>query len=175
METQVFFILVATGLFLMGAEIFVPGGILGLLGGIALIGAVITGFVAFGPQGGTIAAILILVFLALSIVAWMLIVPRSRLGKALTLSDSTRDYKGTSPKLKDYVGKEGVALTPLTPSGLIKINGERIDVVAEGKWIDKGSRVRVVNATGNHVTARKIDTPDKEQTETEDQENKDYF
>lgn len=175
METQLFIILVAAGLFLMGAEIFVPGGILGLFGGIALLGAIVIGYQAFGPQGGTLAAILILVFLAVSIVAWMILIPRSRLGRVLTLSDSTRDYKGISPKLKEYVGQEGIAITPLSPSGVIKIGDQRIDVVAEGKWIDKGSRVRIVSVTGNHVTARKLEEPPQKSEPAKEANGGGYF
>ncbi len=175
METQLFIMLVAIGLFLMGAEIFVPGGILGLLGGMALIGAVLTGYAAFGPHGGTVAAILILIFLAVSIVAWMILLPRSRLGRVLTLSDDTRDYKSISPKLREYVGQEGVALTPLSPSGVIKIGDRRIDVVADGKWIDKGSRVRVINVIGNHVTARKIEGPEPDPEPKEETKEEGYF
>ncbi len=175
METQLFIILVAAGLFLMGAEIFVPGGVLGILGGIALLGAIVTGYQAFGTQGGTLAAILILIFLAISIVAWMILIPRSRLGKVLTLSDDVREYKGISTKLKDYIGQEGIAITPLSPSGVIKISGQRIDVVAEGKWIDKGSRVRIVNVIGNHVTARKIEEPAPGPEPTKEAKEEGYF
>lgn len=162
-STQVFIILVLAGLFMMGAEIFVPGGVLGTIGAIALMIAIATGFVAFGPQKGMMAALLILVFLGISIVAWMQLVPHTRLGKTLTLSTDTAGYKSSAYPLNNLRGKEGHALTPLGPSGVARIDGRRTDVVAEGKWIEAGTRIRVVRVTGSHVTVREIaDAPKPE-------------
>ncbi len=154
--TQLFIILVLAGILLMGAEIFVPGGILGIVGAVALMLAIATGFSAFGPQQGIFAALSILVFLGLSIVFWMLWIPKTRLGKTLTLSTDTAGYKSAATSLREMAGKEGVALSPLGPSGVIRIDGKRLDAVAEGKWIDAGARVRVVHVTGNHITVREV-------------------
>ena len=43
-----------------------------------------------------------------------------------------------------YLGKHGVAVTPLRPTGVAEIEGERIEVVTEGEFIAAGSKVRVV-------------------------------
>ncbi len=43
-----------------------------------------------------------------------------------------------------YLGKSGVAMTPLRPTGVAEIDGERIEVVTEGEFIASGSKVRVV-------------------------------
>ena len=51
---HLFIIFLVTGLIFVGAEIFVPGGILGVFGGLALIGACITGFNAFPGYGAVI-------------------------------------------------------------------------------------------------------------------------
>lgn len=45
---------------------------------------------------------------------------------------------------KQYLGKTGSVLTPLRPTGVIEIDGERLEVVTEGGFIAAGSRVRVV-------------------------------
>lgn len=157
--TQLFFIFVLAGALLMGAEIFVPGGVLGVIGAIALMGAVAVGFVAFGPQKGVLAALGILVFLGISIVFWMQWVPRTKLGKTLTLSTDVAGYKSATQSMKDLLGREGEALTPLGPSGLVKIDGKRYDAVAQGKWVDAGARIKVVQVTGNHLTIREVAAP----------------
>jgi membrane-bound serine protease (ClpP class) len=154
--TQLFIILVLAGLFLMGIEIFVPGGVLGTLGAITLLAAIGVGYTAFGPQQGTMAALGILVFLAISIFIWMTLVPKTRLGKTLTLSTSTAGYSSAAVSLRNLMGHEGDALTPLGPSGLVKIDGKRLDAVAESKWIEAGARIRVVHVVGNHLTVREI-------------------
>ena len=64
---QIYVVLVISGLFLVGAEIFVPGGILGVMGAIALLAAIVIGFPAlspiFGPMGGLVSAVSIIVSL----------------------------------------------------------------------------------------------------------------
>lgn len=154
--TEVFTVLLLAGLLLLGAEIFVPGGVLGVMGGFALMGAMAMGFVAFGPQQGVLAALLILVFVGISIALWIKILPRTPIGKSLTLSTDTAGYKSAAVSMRDYVGKEGEAVSPLGPSGLIRIDGKRLDAVAEGKWIDAGTRIRVVQVVGNHLTVRAL-------------------
>ena len=52
---ELFAILIIAGLFLIGAEIFLPGGIIGFIGGMCLLAAVIVGFAAFGIQGGILS------------------------------------------------------------------------------------------------------------------------
>lgn len=161
--TQIFIVLVVIGLLLMGIEIFVPGGVLGVMGGMALIGAVLTGFVAFGPRQGFLAALMILVFLAVSILLWIKLIPNSAIGRSLTLETSTKDYKSTKESLRELMGKEGVAVTPLSPSGVARIDHHRVDVVADGSWIDSGARIRVVNVVGTHIAVRPAESPRPEQ------------
>ena len=154
--TLIFITLCCAGLLLMGAEIFVPGGVLGVLGAVALMGAVAAGFAAFGPQQGVLAALLILVFLGLSIVLWMQLIPRSSIGRKLTLAEDLGTSRSATTNWKEWRGKEGEAVSPLGPAGVVKIDGRRLDAVAEGRWIDAGARVRVVHVTGNHLTVRAI-------------------
>lgn len=43
-----------------------------------------------------------------------------------------------------YLGKGGVAVTPLRPSGIVVVHGSRLEATTEGEFIAAGSRVRVV-------------------------------
>jgi len=45
---------------------------------------------------------------------------------------------------RSYLGKIGSAVTPLRPSGVAMVDGNRIDVATEGEFIAAGSRVKVV-------------------------------
>ncbi len=160
--SQLFYLFVVLGLLLMGMEIFVPGGVLGVMGGIALLVAVGLGFAAFGPQKGLMAAVAIFIFLVITIVLWMTLLPKTRLGKTLTLSTDTGGFRSSNTSMASLMGNEGVALTPLGPSGIARIDGRRVDVVAEGKWIEAGATIRVVHVVGNHATVREIAPAPKE-------------
>ncbi|MEM5592240.1 NfeD family protein [Niallia circulans] len=56
--------------------------------------------------------------------------------------------------------KTGVTLTALRPAGVILIEDERIDVVSDGSFIDKGKKVKVVKAEGSRIVVREILTID---------------
>lgn len=57
------------------------------------------------------------------------------------------------------LGKEGVALTPLRPAGTGQIDGRRVNVAADGEYIEKDSPITVVEVEGNRVVVRKSDEP----------------
>ena len=65
------------------------------------------------------------------------------------------DLGGTAIRVldtADLVGLEGVAVIDLHPSGTVVVGNERLDVVCESGFVDKGARVRVVRSDGyRHV------------------------
>lgn len=147
-------LLAAGGFVLLLTEMFLPGGVLGVLGGLALIGSVILGYVEFGPVAGTVllGAITLVVFVGFC--AWMAAFPRTTVGRRLTLGKAL----ATGPRLPDstgLVGTEGVALTPLRPAGTARIGNRRVDVVAEGALIASGEPVVVTLAEGARIVVRK--------------------
>lgn len=55
------------------------------------------------------------------------------------------------------VGSRGVAETDLRPSGVARIRERRVDVVTDGEYISRGSRVIVVAVEGTRVVVRRED------------------
>jgi membrane-bound serine protease (ClpP class) len=53
------------------------------------------------------------------------------------------------------LGHSGTALTVLRPAGTAKIEGRRVDVIAEGNFIEAGAPITVVRVEGNRVTVRR--------------------
>jgi membrane-bound serine protease (ClpP class) len=147
---QMFFVLLAAGLVLMAFEVFVPGGILGAIGGLALVGAIAMGFVAF-PAYGFLVAIGIVVLLALVIAVWIRIFPRTRFGRTMTVATDLSASKASEPGMERWLGVEGVAVSELRPAGFALLEGTRVDVVTTGEMIERGERVCVVEVKGNRV------------------------
>lgn len=54
-------------------------------------------------------------------------------------------------KLVDLVGRTAVAATTLRPTGAMEIDGERVNVVTEGEFVDAGASIRVLYVQGNRV------------------------
>ena len=52
------------------------------------------------------------------------------------------------------VGKSGAAVTDLRPAGKATIEGRRVDVLTEGAYVARGTRVTVVRVEGNRIFVR---------------------
>ncbi len=153
---QWYVILLTSGLLLIGLEIFIPGGVLGVIGALALMGAVALGFSAFPSPYGMLSALVILLASAFVLYAWIRFFPRTRMGKVFTLSNSTRDFKASDPH-RELEGLSGTAVTELRPSGIADIDGRRVDVIADGGWISANTPIRVVQARGSIVRVEAIE------------------
>jgi membrane-bound serine protease (ClpP class) len=146
--------LLLTGFILIGMEIFIPGGILGLVGGAAWLFAAVIGWRNFTEPWNLISAFSLLIFGVLTFMIWIKYFPKSRMGKTLSLQESTASYKS---HLKDDipVGTVGEAISILRPSGIAKIDGRRVDVVADGEWIEAGTSIKVSSTSSGHVSVVK--------------------
>ena len=149
-----YFTLLLCGLFLVGAEIFVPGGILGCCGAAALIAAVVIGFNIFPPVLGWLSLLLILALSAAAVYGWMKFFPKSRVGRALSLEKNiTAKDQDDSPW---SAGMKGVTTTPLRPAGKAVIESRRADVITTGAWIDQDAAIEIIRVEGNRIYVRQI-------------------
>ncbi len=155
--TEIYFILVITGLLLIGAEVFVPGGILGTLGGLALLVAIVIGFLEFGTVKGGYSAMAIILMVGVAIFLWIKLFPKTGIGKRMTVSTDLSDSKATEFGITLLVGKEGEAASDLRPAGFATIEGKRVDVVTQGEMISRGTRVKVVAVEANHVVVAVVE------------------
>lgn len=150
MFTELFFILLVAGLILVGAEVFVPGGILGAMGALALLGAVVLGFVAF-PAYGLWIALGMVVLVGVAFLLWIKIFPGTRMGKSMTVATDLADSKATQAGLTELTGKVGVATSDLRPGGFAEIEGRRRDVITRGEMIARGESVVVLEVESNRI------------------------
>lgn len=156
MESVTLYItLLLSGFILIGTEIFLPGGILGILGSIAWISAAVVGWRSFPDPWNFVSAVAILFVGILTLVIWIRYFPKSRLGKSLSLADSTKDYKAHSADESLPIGTVGEALSTLRPSGIARFNGKRVDVVAAGEWIEAGQSVKISSTSDGHISVVK--------------------
>lgn len=145
------------GIALIILELFLPGGIVGVIG---LICVVVSLFLAAGSF--TEMAISILIATAVSTIAVILLTKvlgkRMKFFKKFILTDSTNKESGyvSNETREDLVGQIAVTATALRPSGTIVLGDERIDVVSEGAFIDKDEQVKIVKAEGSRIVVRKV-------------------
>jgi membrane-bound serine protease (ClpP class) len=151
---------IALALLLCGAiflliEFFIPGfGFFGISG---IIFVVISAFVTIlcVPFGTFIvlaeAAILMLL-------GYLAIEYFKTHGKdsRIILNETLNEDKKNTEALRSYIGKEGVARTPLKPFGNIDIDGNYIEACSDGEFIGANEKVLVVREYENKLYVRKI-------------------
>jgi len=142
------------GLVLICLEIFVPGGILGIIGFLLIMGSIWIAFIRLGRVGGSYFLVGSLALAMLSVYAVMRFGTKTRLSRKLFLQSTEEGFESTSENLDYLEGKTGISITTLRPSGKALINGRKVNVVTEGLFIPKGRRLKVVVAEGNRVVVR---------------------
>ncbi|MCX6996672.1 MAG: NfeD family protein [Kiritimatiellaeota bacterium] len=158
-ETTLYLILLLGGLLLVGAEIFLPGGLVGLLGAVALLGAAFVGGSKFAAPYNLLSVALIIVLAGIAIYLWIRFFPKSRMGRKLTLNADGSRFTTVAQESAAWLNQEGQALSALRPAGLALVQGRRVDVVAESSWIPAGARIGVIAVEGNRIVVRQLATP----------------
>jgi membrane-bound serine protease (ClpP class) len=161
-------VLFGIGALLLLAEILViPGfGVAGITGIILVVGSLFAALVGnvgldFPPAEElatailTMAATLLLLILLMFSLARYL--PRSERFNQLVLAPELSSISGytSAETIESLLGRSGLTLTPLRPSGAAEIDGERIDVITDGEFIPSGTPVKVVRVRGSRVEVRK--------------------
>jgi membrane-bound serine protease (ClpP class) len=116
----------------------VPGhGLPGILGGVALVAAVI---LAFGIPFMAVAIETVATALVVTVVIFALLVramPQNAWMRRITFTDLR--------------GQSGTAASYLRPAGVASIDGRRVDVLTEGGFIAAGTPIRVTRVEGARV------------------------
>jgi membrane-bound serine protease (ClpP class) len=155
------------GLFLIGVvlllmELAVPGGIIGTLGFISLVGGLV---LAADDTGQGLVSLGIAVVIA-AMVAYVLYryFGMRGLWHKFVLTDQQQNEAGfvAVKNQRDLIGRTGVTLTSLRPAGLVQIGDRRIDAVSMGNFIAQGTTVAVVQVEGARVVVQEQERDRKE-------------
>lgn len=157
-------LLVGLGGLLIALEVLViPGfGVAGIVGlaalvaglGLMLVGAGATATVVLGALGQVALALIVALVAALALLR---VLPRLPFGRKLVLEaemDASDGYASSRPEERLLLGRTGLASTPLRPAGLAEFDGQRVDVVSEGSYIEVGTPVEVTRVEGNRIVVR---------------------
>ena len=150
--------LLIVGLVFIVSEIFLPGGIIGACGVCAVIGACAAAFVCWGWLYGVLFCLAAGVLTFLLIYVCLRYVPLSSFGKAVSLQAqlSGGSQDNLYDTYKDYIGKTGITQAALHPSGIVSIDGQRLDVIAEEGFIEAGVTVKVERIDGLTIIVRRV-------------------
>ncbi|WP_331872376.1 NfeD family protein [Cohnella abietis] len=154
MEAIVLFII---GIILLVLEMFVPSfGILGILGTAGVITGITMG--AY-DTGNALRSLGIASLVALAVVIIFAYIFRKKgIWNRFILSEQLTAEKGYVPQVSrdKWVGQEGQTLSMLRPSGLAEFDGQRLDVITSGEFVEKGKSVQVISVDGTRILVKEI-------------------
>jgi len=151
------------GLILLFIEVaLIPGfGITGVTGIIVIFAGLGLAFwkldirLAVLYSFGSMAALVGLVLWAIYIF------PYTSVGKkfVLTAKISVEDGFTATRDLERFVGMEGVATSDLRPSGIARIGDERMDVLSDGEFVPRQSKIKVLRVKNGALIVAMIEPP----------------
>ncbi len=145
-------IFISLGFILFLMELFTPGfGLPGIVGILFILG----GCFLLLKESLILGVIALIVSLVL-VVLFFKFFKRSLFWKRIRLDAHEAKGEGfrAQEDLSYLVEKTGISLTPLKPTGIALIEGGRIDVSAEGLYIEKGKKIKVVALKDNQLIVR---------------------
>jgi membrane-bound serine protease (ClpP class) len=137
-------VLFAVGILLLALEVIVPGGVLGIVGGLSLLGGVLVAFDRFGPGGGAWALAAGLVVTAVALYLEFVLLPRSRLARSLSMTATVAGRSQPPVADASLAGRTGIAVTPLAPTGIVECDGRRYEAFSRSGLIAAGAPVEVI-------------------------------
>jgi membrane-bound serine protease (ClpP class) len=172
--TMLAVLLFVLGLILIGLEIFVlPGfGVTGISGIVLLVGSLVLvtlermpettqDWVGLGTRISAFGISLVAAIVAAFVLAWYL--PHLPYAGRLVLEppseeeEADPDPLGPTPDSRTgLLGAIGVAATTLRPAGKARFGDDYLDVIAEGDYVNAGSRVQVIELEGNRIVVKEV-------------------
>ena len=151
-------ILFAAGIVLLGIELTIPGfGVPGITGIVCIILSIIIG--SSNPINAAISLSMAIVLSIITLIILFKYAPKNKLFDRLILSHEAKSDEGYVSYTSDkeiLLGGTGEALTHLRPSGTMLLGDKRIDVVTEGDYIEKGTKLKIIAVEGSRIVVRKV-------------------
>jgi len=151
-------ILFIIGLLLLVVEMFIPG--FGFAGGTGLVllilGIILT---ARTPFEAFVMVTILLLLTAGALAIILRSAKKGKLSRKLILWSAAKHEDGfsSSSDMSALSGKEGIALTVLRPAGSGEFLGQRLDVVTDGTFIEKGKKIKIIRVEGRRILVESID------------------
>ena len=145
------------GIALIGLEMFIPGGIVGTVGVVTLVYAII-----YVNKSTYYIAFILVISLILAVILYY--VNRNVFHKKLMFLDrlvlndsiSTKDGYVASESRLELLGQKLIAYTDLRPAGVAVLENDKLDVVTDGDFVEKGNKIEVIRVEGMRIVVKKI-------------------
>jgi membrane-bound serine protease (ClpP class) len=146
-------VLLFTAFVLLFIEIYLPSGLVFLLSTCLLIYAVYCAFICYSLLGFFLFVVVAILIGVYTLWLAFYIIRKSAANNTLFLSADQKDFIVDHPSTS-LVGREGITVSPLSPAGIVEIEGRRIQAQSQGLYIEKGVKVLVAKIQGSTCIVR---------------------
>ena len=153
-------LLFALGILLLVVEVIVPGGILGVIGGLLMVGASVMAFMEYGTGGGILAVTVAITLALLAFYLELRVLTQTRLGKrAFLTSQVTGVSAAVGLEARARIGRSAEALTMLSPSGYVRVDGRRYEAFCQSGQVPAGTVLEVIGADNFRLIVSQTNPP----------------
>ncbi|MBN2747597.1 MAG: hypothetical protein JXR34_12795 [Bacteroidales bacterium] len=143
----VFGIILLGLLFVLAEILFVPGGILGIVGILVILFGIYYGF----NHGGNTRGIIVLITTVVITFGLIFLSVRSKSWKRISLTTNIDQKYNSNTGIIVTKGQTGKAITRLNPMGKVQFDADEAEVISESGFIDVGSEVIVHKTEGTKI------------------------
>jgi membrane-bound ClpP family serine protease len=140
-------LLFAIGILFIAAEVIVPGGILGTAGALLMFGGCVAAFIDYGTGGGMLALLAAVAVAGLALFFEFRILPKTKLGRrAFLTAEITAAAPALGEEARELIGQSAEALTMLSPSGYVRVGGQRYEAFCQSGQAPAGAALKIIGA-----------------------------
>jgi len=148
--------LIVAALVMVFFEVILPGGILGVIAALCVILASWIAGAQFGASMGILTFVGSVVAIALLVFIEFKVLARTSLGSTFFLKSSVTGHSNVAPAEASIIGKAGIALTRLNPSGKVAIDGQTYEAYSQDGYIDADQPVLVAAQDSFKLIIKKL-------------------
>ena len=137
------------GIALIYLEFFMPGAIFGAIGALFILSSI----VVFGMTAVPFYSFFIFLICLVCLVFITLRSGLNRTKKVISLKGDQAGYVASSFDVT-LIGKQGIVLSDLKPSGHIQIDQNSYQAVSESLYINKGTPIIVTGGRGSYLIVK---------------------
>lgn len=164
--TEIVLFFVGVGLLILEAFVIPGFGIAGISGIIFILASFVLSLIGHIGSVDTAEILNAISLVGVSfILAFILVLPimkllpKTRTFQKLVLNTAEKTKEGfrsTPQHYEQFIGQVGVSLSPLRPAGIAQFDDNRLDVVAEGEFIERNSPIKVIKVEGYKIIVRQV-------------------
>ncbi len=153
-------LLFVLGVLFVMAEVVVPGAILGIIGGALMLAGCVMTFVIYGTESGLIAIVAAFLLGGLALFFEFKVLPKTSLGRRAFLTrEITAVSQAVDESARSLIGKTAEAVTMLSPSGYITVDGRRYEAFCQSGQAPAGASLVVTGADNFRLIVTSRPTP----------------